>query len=29
MALDFSWEASARAYVDLYGKALRKRVPKR
>ena len=28
MALDFSWEASARAYVDLYGKALRKRAPK-
>ncbi|HWS15531.1 MAG TPA: glycogen synthase GlgA [Candidatus Methylomirabilis sp.] len=28
MALDFSWEASARTYVDLYGKALRKRVPK-
>ncbi len=29
MALDFSWEASARAYVDLYGKVLRKRAPKR
>ena len=29
MALDFSWEASARAYVELYGKALRKRAPKR
>jgi starch synthase len=28
MARDFSWEASARAYVDLYGKALRKRAPK-
>ncbi|MGZ8450324.1 MAG: glycogen synthase, partial [Candidatus Deferrimicrobiaceae bacterium] len=28
MALDFSWEASARADVDLYGKALRKRAPK-
>jgi starch synthase len=28
MARDFSWEASARAYVDLYGKALRKRGPK-
>jgi starch synthase len=28
MAMDFSWEASARAYVDLYGKALRKRAPK-
>jgi starch synthase len=28
MARDFSWEASARAYVDLYGKALRKREPK-
>ena len=28
MALDFSWEASARTYVDLYGKALRKRAPK-
>jgi starch synthase len=28
MALDFSWEASARAYVGLYGKALRKRAPK-
>jgi starch synthase len=27
MARDFSWEASARAYVDLYGKALRKRAP--
>jgi len=27
MAQDFSWEASARAYVDLYGKALRKRAP--
>ncbi|MEW6719158.1 MAG: glycogen synthase GlgA [Thermodesulfobacteriota bacterium] len=25
MAKDFSWEASARQYVDLYGKALRKR----
>jgi starch synthase len=28
MARDFSWEASARAYVELYGKALRKRAPK-
>jgi glycogen synthase len=28
MARDFSWEASARAYVDLYGKALRKLAPK-
>jgi starch synthase len=28
MARDFSWEASARAYVDLYGKALRKRASK-
>ena len=28
MARDFSWDASARAYVDLYGKALRKRAPK-
>jgi starch synthase len=27
MARDFSWEASARAYLDLYGKALRKRAP--
>jgi starch synthase len=25
MEKDFSWEASARQYVDLYGKALRKR----
>jgi len=25
MARDFSWEASAREYVGLYGKALRKR----
>ena len=28
MALDFSWEASARAYVELYEKALLKRAPK-
>jgi len=28
MTRDFSWEASARAYLDLYGKALRKRAPK-
>jgi starch synthase len=27
MARDFTWEASARAYVELYGKALRKRAP--
>ena len=25
MALDFSWDASAREYASLYGKALRKR----
>jgi starch synthase len=25
MEMDFSWEASARQYIDLYGKALRKR----
>ena len=28
MSRDYSWEASARAYVDLYGKAIRKRAPK-
>jgi starch synthase len=28
MSLDFSWEASARGYADLYEKALRKRSPK-
>jgi len=27
MARDFSWEASARAYLGLYEKALRKRAP--
>ena len=27
LARDFTWEASARAYVELYGKALNKRAP--